>query len=342
MAGLPPGMGMPAVGAAASAPAGFQWTPQDVKDAVADLMALLPPPKKVQSSGVKTVIAVVGPKGGKTISSIAIPTNRCGGLPRPKGSIVVVLHGATDTTAPNSFDNFLFAYDVQVAAEDMPIFVGLGEPRGRYRARQKRSDPLQSVYITEVVSEFLAALGARGDVGLLVFDGFGDYFNQVGNYIAAYRNGFDSPLKLEGVQWHPRGEMAADLLALGKAAIIPGGFFVYNGPSGGFDEEKAKDPQKLQARWRKSGWTREPPAKWLMKRECHQSADVMIETDVAKSPNGEPIYGAEIYEGRQARIGIMTGMEANITGANIGKFCDLAREKAAAQPNGTAKVEVKV
>lgn len=333
-------MGMPAIGTAAAQPPGFQWTPQDVKDAVADLMALLPPPKKVESTGQKACIAVVGPKGGKTISSLAIPTNKCGGLPRPKGSLVVVLY--VDTTAPSSFADFCFDRGIEVAPEDEPIFVSISEPRGRYKARQKRSDPAQSTYVSEVVKEFLAALGQRGDVGLLLFDGAGDFYNQFGQYVAAHRNGFDSPLKLEGTHWYPRAEMIQDLLTIGQSAVVPGGFFIYNGPSGGFDTEKEKPElaAKLAKAWKKAGWSREPPAKWLMKRECHQNADAIIETEVERSANGEPIYNAEVWDGRLSRFGIKTGVGADITGANIGKFCDLAKAKAAAS-NGAAKVEVK-
>lgn len=341
MAGLPAGMGV-AAPAAAAAPLGFQWTPKDVQDAVADLMALLPPPKKVESTGQKACIAVVGPKGGKTISSLAIPTNLCGGLPRPKGSLVVVLY--VDTTAPSSFADFCFDRGVEVAPEDAPIFVSISEPRGRYRARQKRSDPAQSTYVNEVVKEFEVALGARGDVGLLLFDGLGDYYNQFGPYVAAHRHGYDSPLKLEGTAWYPRSEMIQDILTLGQSAVVPGGFFIYNGPSGGFDTEKEKPDTaaKLQKAWRKAGWSREPPAKWLMKRECHQNADAIIETDVSFSANGEPVYDASVYDGRLSRFGIKTGLEADITGKSIGAFCDLAKAKAAPSPtppNGTVAVK---
>lgn len=340
MAGLPPGFNKPKAPATATMPSsnspstaqtttpteskGFQFTDDDVAAAATSLLAALPEPKQVQSSGPRKAMALTGPKGGKTIASVAVKTSKCGGLPLPEGAITVVIH--TDDQAPDSFENFLYENDVHVAPEHMPHFIGLGEPVGDYKARLSRADAGQSWYVYQVILEVMRRLGERGDVGLFVFDGYGDFCSMYGGYVAAHRSGLDSPLKLEGTQWYPRREMFEDLTSGGKAAVIPGGFAIFNGPAGGLENEK-KDMAKLRQRLKKEGFAgREPPAKWLMYRENNMNMAAIFDTTVGSGADGAPTYAAEVWEGRLAKIGIRTGAAVDITGRNIGAFCDGAQE----------------
>jgi hypothetical protein len=300
----------------------FVFTDEDIEKGALALVAGLPEPKKLEVApdGQRHAIGLAGPKGGKTIASIAVKTDSCIGLPRPEGSIVVVMH--VDNQAPNSFDNFLFANKIKLDESEKPFFIGIGDPKGDYKARVRRSDPACSVYVKEVIMSAMRKLAERGDVGLFVFDGYGDFTTMYGGYVAAHANGFDSQLKLEGTMWHPRREMFSDLTSAARAAVVPGGWAVLNGPDGGFETEREKEPGKLLKRLKKEGWTdREPPAKWLSYRENSMNLSAIIATRVGLQ-GGKPSYVASVVEARLSRHGFNTGDEEDYTGKNLGVFCE--------------------
>lgn len=339
--------------APATKPPGFTWTAEDVKAAVDDLIAGaitledvrerrekatgLPPPSPVSSSGLRDCFAVVGPKGGKTVASLAIKTTKCCGLPRPAGSISVVLH--VDNQAAGSFDDFLWKMKADVDGSERLFFIGIGERRGRYLGRPKRSESAQSAYVRDVVLALLSRLKERQDVGLLVFDGYGDFCNQFGSYVAAHESKVDSPLHLEGTKWGPRREMFEDLMSAGFNAVVPGGFFIVNGPDGGFDSEDTADKKaKLAKRLRREGLEgREPIAKWFNAyRENNANVSCVFETELGKTPQGEPVYTATVWEGRRSRLGITTGRTLDITGRSIGAFADPALLPSSDKPGANA------
>lgn len=330
--------------ASVSAAPAFEFTDEDVEAAVEDLLSLLPPKVQVDGRGPPRAAAVVGPKGGKTIASIAVKLPTCPGLPRPKGSIPVVMF--LDNQAEASWQNFLVEngwahieldaegqekFVSHLDAESNPTFIPLGRPYKRYKARHSQSDPACSAYVRDVVLRFMRRMGERGDVGLCVFDGYGDYTNRYGNYIAAYVSGFSSPLKLEGTQWTPRREFFADTIAGGLGAVCLGGWFVFNGPEGGLDNEE-KDPSKLKKRMKKEGFTeRQPPSKWLLYRENSENVSAIIQTDVAidltqDTPSAK--YSGDVWDGRLAHLGFTTGNEVDLTNKNISAFLALAKKQA--------------
>lgn len=323
--GLPP---PPKVPPPVSAAPAFEYSNKDVDAAVEDLLALLPPRVEgIDARGPPHAVAVVGPKGGKTIASIAVELPTCPGLPRPKGSIPVVLY--LDNQAEASWENFLYEQGVELKPSERPTFIGLGRPYKRYKARLSQSDPACSAYVRDVVLRLMQRMGERGDVGLLVFDGYGDYTNRYGNYIAAYASGYSSPLKLEGTQWTPRREFFADTIAGGLGAVCLGGWFVFNGPSGGLENEE-KDPSKLKKRMKKEGFSeRQPPAKWLLYRENSENVSAIIETEVSldlTQDSATPRYLADVWDGRLARFGFTTGADLDITGKNISAFLAVAKK----------------
>lgn len=315
-----------------SASKGFTFTSEDVEAAVDDLLTSarhhdtpddeqapgLPAPKPLEQRTKCIAIGVCGPKGCKTINSLGLKLSTTEGIPKPEGSICVVLH--LDNQAPDCLDNFLCANpDVQLL-EDKPFFIGLGDPVGRYKARLHRSDPACSAYVHRVIVRLLERLGERGDVGRLVFDGYGDYCDQFGGYYAAHHSGVASPLLLEGTQWYPRRELFEDVMKGGVRALA-GGAFIVNGPSGRLDGD-IKDMSKFKKRLKSEGLSEKvPPAKWLLYRENNANLHAIINTHGASS-GGKNVWMGEVWEGRLARMGIQTGTVADLTKKNIGAFAE--------------------
>lgn len=294
MAGLP---GMPAAKVAAvpgnQGATGFSFTRQDIVDAAEDLLATLPDAVPVKSSGLVTGFAIQSDRDGKTVNSIMIHTSKCAGFPRPAGSIVVVPH--FDNQAEASFQNFCFEHDVQFEESEKPWFVCFNRANGRYLGMVDEEDPACHAYMKEVYFEFLAGLGRRGDVGLLVADGFGDFAEGTANECALFAAGVSMFSELKPGDWMPRKKLWRQVMNLIRGAVVPGGAFVVNGP-----ENKGDGEDKTVILPNGQRVIKKVPSKWLSKREIERDINVVILIDVGQDEVGETAWAAEVLIGRHA------------------------------------------
>lgn len=270
---------------------GFSYTREDVVAGAASLLATLPEPSPVQGKGPVVGFGLQSDRDGKTINSLMIHTNKCKGFPRPEGSIVVVPH--FDNQAQMSFENFCFEWDVQFEASETPHFVCFNQAQGEYKGMVDEEDPACHSYLKDVYFEFLSGLARRGDVGLLVADGLGDFIGETTNEVALYEAGVSTFSELKPGDWMPRRKVWRQLMNLIRGAVIPGGAYVVNGP-----EHKGDGEDKTVILPNGKRVQQKVKSKWLDRREIEKDLNVVIHVDTGQDEVGETTWVAQVLIGR--------------------------------------------
>lgn len=304
----------------------FTYGMEDVENAAMDLLAPLGEPRTVEipdPDATVTSALLIGDKDAKSINALAVRTDRCAGLPRPKGSIVVCIH--FDNQSKGSFEYYLDASGIKLHDEgERPFFIEMLRGKGRHRGLIDPEDPSNGSYIVDVFREVLRRLRERRDVGLLVTDHFGLFIEKRGIDYAMVRGGTEKLFdKNSSPDWNARTRMFEGVNNLQQSVPVPGGFFIGTGYENQRDgEEKTvvkKDGSRVQE---------VVPEKWVSK--VRENYPVIIRVKVMRNSDFAPVQWLGFVQTGRSKF-FMAGQKADLTNRNIGAFYE---DRMAALANG--------
>lgn len=306
----------------------FTYTLEDVENAAMDLLAGLGDPTVIEFDPETPVTSLLflADKDGKTVNCLALETNRCPGLPRPKGSRVVCIH--FDNQSKSSWEYYVDTANVTVN-DVAPFFIAMHTAKGRFRGMVDPEDPSNGAYIVDVYREILRRLRDRRDVGLLLVDHLGRFIEQRGNDYAMHRGGTDKMFdKNSSPDWNARSKMYEGTTNLAQSVPVPGGFCIGTGYEHKKEGEETTVVKKDGSRVKEV-----VPEKWLDKIRADWS--VIVRCKVLRDENFAPIQWQGYVQTGRSKF-FMAGQQADLTHRHIGAFyADRMAAKAAADSSAS-------